>query len=233
PGEVLAFVGPSGSGKTTIANLIARFYDRNNGDILIDGRDIQEFSLRTLRNQMSIVLQETFLFSGTIVDNVRYGKPDATMEEIEAAARQANAHEFICTLPDGYRSLIGSNGTRLSGGQRQRIAIARALIRNPRILILDEATSALDTVSESKVQEALQHLMKDRTTFIIAHRLSTIKNAHRIVVLKEGRVVQIGPHDDLIGEEGLYRELYDPEWAKEQKRLRDERIEELARETIV
>ena len=182
---------------------------------------------------MSIVLQETFLFSGTIVDNVRYGKPDATMEEIEAAARQANAHEFICTLPDGYRSLIGSNGTRLSGGQRQRIAIARALIRNPRILILDEATSALDTVSESKVQEALQHLMKDRTTFIIAHRLSTIKNAHRIVVLKEGRVVQIGPHDDLIGEEGLYRELYDPEWAKEQKRLRDERIEELARETIV
>ncbi len=182
---------------------------------------------------MSIVLQETFLFSGTIVDNVRYGKPDATMEEIEEAARQANAHEFICTLSDGYRSLIGSNGTRLSGGQRQRIAIARALIRNPRILILDEATSALDTVSESKVQEALQHLMKDRTTFIIAHRLSTIKNAHRIVVLKEGRVVQIGPHDDLIGEEGLYRELYDPEWAKEQKRLRDERIEELARETIV
>ncbi len=233
PGEVLAFVGPSGSGKTTIANLIARFYDRNSGDILIDGRDIQEFSLRTLRNQMSIVLQETFLFSGTIVDNVRYGKPDATMEEIEEAARQANAHEFICTLSDGYRSLIGSNGTRLSGGQRQRIAIARALIRNPRILILDEATSALDTVSESKVQEALQHLMKDRTTFIIAHRLSTIKNAHRIVVLKEGRVVQIGPHDDLIGEEGLYRELYDPEWAKEQKRLRDERIEELARETIV
>ncbi|MBT4613292.1 MAG: ATP-binding cassette domain-containing protein, partial [Gemmatimonadetes bacterium] len=199
----------------------------------IDGRDIQEYSLRTLRNQMSIVLQETFLFRGTIVDNVRYGKPDATMEEIEDAARQANAHEFICTLPDGYRSLIGSNGTRLSGGQRQRIAIARALIRNPRILILDEATSALDTVSESKVQEALVHLMKDRTTFVIAHRLSTIKNANKIVVLKEGRVVQVGGHDDLIDQEGLYRELYDPDWAKEQKRLRDERIEELVRETNV
>jgi ABC-type multidrug transport system fused ATPase/permease subunit len=233
PGEVIAFVGPSGSGKTTIANLIARFYDRTSGGILIDGRDIQEYSLRALRNQMSIVLQETFLFRGTILDNVRYGKPDATMEEIEDAARQANAHEFICTLPDGYRSLIGSNGTRLSGGQRQRIAIARALIRNPRILILDEATSALDTVSESKVQDALVHLMKDRTTFIIAHRLSTIKNANKIVVLKEGRVVQVGGHDDLINEQGLYRELYDPNWAKEQKRLRDERIEELARETNV
>ena len=148
---------------------------------------------------------------------------------LDMAARLANAHEFVCTLPDGYRSLIGANGTRLSGGQRQRIAIARALIRNPRILILDEATSALDTVSESKVQEALQHLMKDRTTFIIAHRLSTIKSADKIVVLKEGRVEQVGRHEDLIGEVGLYRELYDPEWAKEQKRARDERIEELAR----
>lgn len=231
PGEVVAFVGPSGSGKTTIANLIARFYDRDSGDLLIDGRDIQEYSLRTLREQMSVVLQETFLFRGTIIDNVRYGKPDATIEEIEDAARKANAHEFICTLPDGYRSLIGSNGARLSGGQRQRIAIARALIRNPRILILDEATSALDTVSESKVQEALVHLMKDRTTFVIAHRLSTIKNANKIVVLKEGRVVQVGQHEDLIDEQGPYKELYDPEWAKEQKRLRDEKIEELARET--
>lgn len=229
PGEVVAFVGPSGSGKTTIANLIARFYDRSSGDIQIDGRDIQEYALRTLREQMSIVLQETFLFRGTILDNIRYGKPEATLEEIEEAARLANAHEFISTTPDGYRSLIGSNGTRLSGGQRQRIAIARALIRNPRILILDEATSALDTVSESKVQEALQHLMQDRTTFIIAHRLSTIKNAHKIVVLKEGHVEQIGSHDELIDEEGLYRELYDPEWAKQQKELRDERIEELAR----
>lgn len=229
PGEVVAFVGPSGSGKTTIANLIARFYDRSRGEISIDGRDIQEYALRALRDQMSIVLQETFLFRGTILDNVRYGKPEATVEEIEDAARLANAHEFICTMPDGYRSLIGSNGTRLSGGQRQRIAIARALIRNPRILILDEATSALDTVSESKVQDALSRLMQDRTTFIIAHRLSTIKNANKIVVLKEGRVEQIGSHEELIDQDGLYRELYDPDWAKEKKKLRDERIEELAR----
>ncbi len=228
PGKVTAFVGPSGSGKTTIANLIARFYDRSAGEITIDGRDIQEYALRGLRDQMSIVLQETHLFRGTIIDNIRYGKPDATMEQIEEAARLANAHEFICTMPDGYRSLIGASGTRLSGGQRQRIAIARALIRNPRILILDEATSSLDTVSEAKVQEALHHLMKDRTTFIIAHRLSTIKNADQIVVLRAGRVEQIGAHDELIEQDGLYRELYDPEWAKEQKRLRDEKIERLA-----
>ena len=227
-GEVVAFVGPSGSGKTTIANLIARFYDRNEGQILIDGRDIQEYQLRTLRDQTSMVLQETYLFRGTLLDNIRYGKPDATMEEIETAARQANAHEFICTLPDGYRSILGSNGTRLSGGQRQRIAIARALIRDPKILILDEATSALDTVSEAKVQEALQHLMKDRTTFIIAHRLSTIKNADKIVVLNEGRVEGIGSHEALFAEDGLYRELYDPEWAKKRSTLREERIRRLA-----
>ena len=228
PGEVVAFVGPSGSGKTTIANLIARFYDRSEGQILIDHRDIQEYRLRTLRDQTSMVLQETYLFRGTILDNIRYGKPDATMEEIEAAARQANAHEFICTLPDGYRSIIGSNGTRLSGGQRQRVAIARALIRDPRILILDEATSALDTVSEAKVQEALQHLMKDRTTFVIAHRLSTIKNADKIVVLDEGRVEEIGSHDMLFAKDGTYRELYDPDWAKQRDKLREERIRRLA-----
>jgi len=227
-GDVVAFVGPSGSGKTTIANLIARFYDRNEGQILVDGRDIKEYQLRTIRDQTSMVLQETYLFRGTLLDNIRYGKPDATMEEIEAAARQANAHEFICTLPDGYRSILGSNGTRLSGGQRQRIAIARALIRDPRILILDEATSALDTVSEAKVQEALQHLMKDRTTFVIAHRLSTIKNADKIVVLNDGRVEQVGSHDDLFADDGLYRELYDPDWAKKRSKLREERIQRLA-----
>ncbi|MEE3235225.1 MAG: ABC transporter ATP-binding protein [Candidatus Latescibacterota bacterium] len=228
PGEVVAFVGPSGSGKTTIANLIARFYDRDEGNIQIDGRDIRDYALLALREQMSMVLQETHLFRGTILDNIRYGKPDANMDEIEAAARQANAHEFICSFPDGYRSLLGSNGTRMSGGQRQRIAIARALIRNPRILILDEATSALDTVSETKVQEALNYLMKDRTTFVIAHRLSTVQNADKIVVLKEGRVEQIGRHEELIKGDGLYRELYDPEWAKKRNRDRDERIRKLA-----
>ena len=228
PGEVVAFVGPSGSGKTTIANLITRFYDRVEGHILIDGSDIQKYQLRTLREQTSIVLQETYLFRGTILDNIRYGRPEATREEIEIAAKQANAHEFISILPNGYLSILGANGTRLSGGQRQRIAIARALIRDPRILILDEATSALDTVSEAKVQEALQYLMQTRTTFVIAHRLSTIESADKIVVLNEGRVEQIGSHDELFAEDGLYRELYDPEWTKKRGKLRDERIRRLA-----
>ena len=228
PGEVVAFVGPSGSGKTTIANLITRFYDRVEGHILIDGSDIQKYQLRTLREQTSIVLQETYLFRGTILDNIRYGRPEATREEIEIAAKQANAHEFISILPNSYLSILGANGTRLSGGQRQRIAIARALIRDPRILILDEATSALDTVSEAKVQEALQYLMQTRTTFVIAHRLSTIKSADKIVVLNEGRVERIGSHDELFAEDGLYRELYDPEWTKKRGKLRDERIRRLA-----
>ena len=223
PGEVVAFVGPSGSGKTTIANLIARFYDRDSGAIRIDGRDIQEYALLALREQMSMVLQETHLFRGTILDNIRYGKPDASMEEIEAAARQANAHEFIC-FPTATGLCWGQTG-HVFPGTAPAHCHCTCPDQNPRILILDEATSALDTVSETiKVQEALNHLMKDRTTFVIAHRLSTVQNADKIVVLKEGRVEQIGRHEDLIEADGLYRELYDPDWAKERKRQRDERI---------
>ena len=231
PGEVVALVGPSGSGKTTIANLIARFYDRTSGTILIDGRDIQEYTQSTLRDQMSMVLQETHLFRGSLADNIRYGKPDASMQEVEEAARRACAHEFISAQPLGYCSAVGTAGTRLSGGQRQRLAIARALIRNPRILILDEATSSLDSVSESKVQEALNHLMRERTTFVIAHRLSTIQNADRIIVLGEGAVMQIGTHEELIEAEGMYRELYDPEWARNRERQIQEHVELLLAQT--
>jgi ABC-type multidrug transport system fused ATPase/permease subunit len=227
-GQTIALVGPSGSGKTTIANLIARFYDRTGGAIRLDGIDIQDYALASLRQQMSIVLQETFLFRGTIRENLQYGKPGATAEQLEHAARQANAHEFIRALPDGYDSIVGNRGARLSGGQRQRLAIARALIRDPKILILDEATSALDTASEAKVKDALEMLMRDRTTFIIAHRLSTIRHADRILVMDTGRIVQSGTHDELIDQEGLYRKLYDPDWAKEQEKREEAELFALA-----
>ena len=228
PGQAVALVGPSGSGKTTVANLIARFYDRTNGTIQLDGTDIQEFALTALRSQMSIVLQETFLFRGTVRENLQYGKPDATEKEIVRAASLASADEFIAALPDAYDTIIGSRGARLSGGQRQRLAIARALIRDPRILILDEATSALDTASEAKVKDALDTLMRDRTTFIIAHRLSTIQNADKILVLENGRIVQSGTHEQLIRQNGLYRKLYDPDWAKQQERLEEQELRQLA-----
>ena len=210
PGETVALVGPSGSGKSTIANLIARFYDRTEGEILIDGHDIRDLYLKTFRDQIGTVLQETYLFTGTIADNIRYGRPEASHEEVVAAAQGANAHEFIEQLPDDYDTELGAMGVRLSGGQRQRIAIARAILRNPRILILDEATSALDTATEAKVQEALGRLMQARTTFVIAHRLSTIKNADKIIVMREGKVEQVGSHDQLMVIDGLYRELYQP-----------------------
>ena len=208
PGEVVALVGPSGSGKSTVANLIARFYDRTDGAILVDGHDIKDLYLKTFRNQIGTVLQETYLFTGTIEDNIRYGRPEATREDVIEAGKRANAHEFVEQLPEAYDTEIGAMGIRLSGGQRQRIAIARAILRNPRILILDEATSALDTASESKVQEALSRLMSDRTTFVIAHRLSTIRNADKIIVMRAGRIEQIGTHDQLMAVDGLYRELY-------------------------
>ncbi len=217
PGEIVALVGPSGSGKSTVANLIARFYDRTDGEILIDGHDIRDLHLKTFRDQTGTVLQETYLFSGTIEDNIRYGRPQATREEVIRVAEAANAHDFIMQMPDGYDTEIGSQGLRLSGGQRQRIAIARALLRNPRILILDEATSALDTASEAKVQEALTRLMKDRTTFVIAHRLSTIRNADKIIVMRNGRIEQMGRHEELLEQDGLYRELYQPKGAEDKE----------------
>jgi len=215
PGEIIALVGPSGAGKTTLVNLLPRFYDVTAGGILIDGRDLRAVTLASLREQIGIVPQETILFSGSIEENIRYGKLDASEEEVRAAAGAANALEFIERLPDGFNTLVGERGTRLSGGQRQRVAIARALLKNPRILILDEATSALDTESEHLVQQALERLMQNRTTFVIAHRLSTIMHADRILVLNRGRITETGTHEELLARGGLYQRLYEMQFRSE------------------
>lgn len=207
-GQQIAIVGPSGAGKSTITNLIPRFYEISDGKILVDGMDIQSVTMKSLRQQIGIVPQETVLFSSSIKENIMYGKMDSTQEEVIAAARAANAHEFIDKLPDGYDTLVGERGARLSGGERQRVAIARALLKNPKLLILDEATSSLDVASEAIVQEALERLMRDRTTFVIAHRLSTIVNADKILVMKHGRIVESGTHRELIALGGLYADLY-------------------------
>lgn len=207
-GQIVAFVGPSGAGKSTIANLIPRFYDVTEGSIKIDGMDIRDVKIKSLREQIGIVPQETMLFSGSVMDNIRYGRLNASDEEVIEAAKAANAHNFITQLTDGYETKIGERGITLSGGQRQRIAIARAILKNPRILILDEATSALDTESEEIVQEALDKLMVGRTSFVIAHRLSTIVGADKIVVLDEGRVKECGTHQELMKTGGLYSHLY-------------------------
>ena len=214
PGQMIAFVGPSGAGKSTVTNLIPRFYDVTGGSITVDGCDVRDVTTESLRSQIGIVPQETVLFSATVRENIRYGRLDATDAEIEAAAKSANAHDFIMALPEGYDTEIGERGANLSGGQRQRIAIARAILKDPRILILDEATSALDTESEKVVQAALDRLMVGRTSFVIAHRLSTIIGADRIYVLDGGRVREQGTHEELLAAGGLYAGLYHIQYDK-------------------
>lgn len=209
PGEVIALVGPSGAGKSTAAGLMARFYDPQQGSITIDGYNLCDVTLDSLKKNLAFVDQETFLFSGSIQDNIRYGMLDADDQAVAEAARQAYADEFINKLPGGYDTTIGDRGIRLSGGQRQRLCVARALLKDAPILILDEATSALDTESEAMVQKALVNLMKNRTTLVIAHRLSTIMHADRIIVLDQGRVVETGTHQELLAQNGFYRNLYD------------------------
>jgi subfamily B ATP-binding cassette protein MsbA len=209
-GQLVAIVGASGAGKTTLVNLLPRFYDPTGGSIRIDGTDIRGATLRSLRAQMGIVTQETILFDDTIFNNISYGRRDLDAERVYGAARLANAHDFITALPEGYETRIGERGVRLSGGERQRIAIARAILKDPPILILDEATSSLDTGSEILVQEAIDHLMAGRTSIVIAHRLSTVQHADRIVVLEKGKVVETGTHQALIANpSGLYKKLYD------------------------
>jgi subfamily B ATP-binding cassette protein MsbA len=207
-GQMVAIVGRSGAGKTTMVNLLPRFYDVTSGSIVIDGQDIRRVTLKSLRDQIGIVTQDTVLFDDTIAANIAYGVPGVSRQEIEASARAAHAHEFIAALPDGYQTRIGERGQRLSGGQRQRLAIARALLKNSPILILDEATSSLDSESEQLVQDALVTLMMNRTSFVIAHRLSTVRRADAIIVLDRGRIADIGRHDELLARNGVYARLH-------------------------
>ena len=208
PGQTVALVGPSGAGKSTLVQLLHRFYDPVSGEIRIDDYPLQSVQLSSYWKQIGIVPQETILFGGTILENIEYAKPGVTIEEITQASKAANAHNFIMECPDGYKTVVGEKGIRLSAGQRQRIAIARAILKNPHILILDEATSALDNESELLIQDALERLMEGRTSFIIAHRLSTIHNADRIIVMDRGQIVESGTHAELMEQEGLYHKLY-------------------------
>jgi len=209
PGQSIALVGPTGAGKTTLVSLMPRFYDASNGRILLDGADIRSLTLKSLREQISIVLQEPLLFSGSIVENIRYGRLEAKMEEIIEAAKAANAHDFIMALPNQYETIIGERGAQLSGGERQRIAIARAFLKDAPILILDEPTSSVDSKTEAVILDALDRLMIGRTTFMVAHRLSTIRYADFILVLNHGQMVEQGTHEELLERESLYRQLYE------------------------
>jgi ATP-binding cassette subfamily B protein len=209
PGQTVALLGTTGAGKSSLVHLIPRFYDVTSGCVTIDGRDVRDFDLSTLRREIGIALQETVLFSGTIRDNIRYGRPDAPNEEVTAAAQAAQAHEFILSMPDGYDTILGQRGVNLSGGQKQRIAIARALLLKPSILILDDSTSAVDVETETKIQAALETIMKDRTSFVIAQRISTVLNADKILVLDDGQIAAEGTHRELLANSPIYREIYD------------------------
>ena len=208
PGTTVALVGPSGGGKSTICALLPRFYDAADGAITLDGVDVKKWQLKALRSCIGIVQQDLYMFSGTVKENIVYGKPDASEEEIIAAAKRANIHDFIMTLPDGYNTDTGERGVRLSGGQKQRIAIARVFLKNPPVLILDEATSALDNESEQHIQAALADLSRGRTTLVIAHRLSTIRHADKIITVEDGRIVEIGTHSELLAKDGIYSKYH-------------------------
>ena len=229
PGQTVAIVGPTGAGKTTIINLIPRFYDVTGGAVRIDGMDVRDVTAASLRKQIGIVLQDTFLFSDTVMNNIRFGRPDATDEEVMAAAQLAQADEFIQRLPEGYETVLGERGSGLSQGQRQLLAIARAALADPRILILDEATSSVDTRTERQIQQALDGLLKGRTSFVIAHRLSTIRNADQVLVVEDGEIVERGKHDELLARRGAYYELYMKQFRRQEQTTTSARENDLGK----